>query len=431
MLAVKITDLSKKFRIYLDKAPNLKERAIFWDRNRTEDFWALRDINAQIGHGTTVGLIGRNGSGKSTLLKVISRILYPTSGSLEVNGRVSTLLELGAGFHPDYTGRENIFLNASILGFSRREIKEQLDSIIAFAELGDFIDNPVRNYSSGMYMRLGFSVAVHVQPDILLVDEVMAVGDLAFQKKCLEKIGEFRSQGKTIIFVTHDMSLAQRICDEVIWLENGALVASGKARDVVNKYLDLVANREEERMLHEHKQAISKDEMQTLEINEVEKQDNNAQQDSKNVTLEDKPNRWGNKMVEITAVIMRNREGIESYSYECEQPATIIIDYIMHQETQNIVFGIGIFRNDGVHCYGTNTDIDHFEIGAYPSVGTLECRIQNLQLLEGRYRLDVAVHGKEGIPYDYWTKCLEFSVITRNKDSGVSRLEHQWEIKKA
>ncbi len=430
MFAVKVTDLSKRFRIYLDKAPSLKERAIFWDRNRTEDFWALRDINLQIQQGTTVGLIGRNGSGKSTLLKVISRILYPTSGSLEVNGRVSTLLELGAGFHPDYTGRENIFLNASILGFSRREIKDKLDSIIAFAELGDFIDNPVRNYSSGMYMRLGFSVAVHVEPDILLVDEVMAVGDLGFQKKCAEKISEFRSRGKTIIFVTHDMSLAQRICDELIWLENGALVANGKARDVVNQYLDLVAAREEERMLYEHQQAVSKEKTQTIEINEVEKQDH-AQQDSKNVAQKDKPDRWGNNMVEITAVRMRNQEGIESYSYECGQSATIIIDYIMHQKTQNIVFGIGIFRNDDIHCYGTNTDIDHFEVDAFPSAGTLECSIQNLHLLEGRYRLDVAVCGKEGIPYDYWTKCLEISVFTRYKDSGVSRLEHQWELKKA
>jgi ABC-2 type transport system ATP-binding protein len=234
--AVEITDLSKKFRIYHDKANNLKERAIFWNRNKADDFWALRDINLSISKGTTVGLIGRNGSGKSTLLKIISRILYPTDGQVRVNGRVSTLLELGAGFHPDYTGRENIFLNASILGFSRKDIKEQLDDIIAFADLGDFIDNPVRNYSTGMYMRLGFSVAVHVKPDILLVDEVLAVGDLAFQDKCMQKIKEMQQRGVTIIFVSHAPKQVEKLCDHAVWLDSGEVRMQGPAPGVTNSY---------------------------------------------------------------------------------------------------------------------------------------------------------------------------------------------------
>jgi ABC-2 type transport system ATP-binding protein len=234
--AVEITDLSKRFRIYHDKANNLKERAIFWNRNKADDFWALRDINLTISRGTTVGLIGRNGSGKSTLLKIISRILYPTDGQVRVNGRVSTLLELGAGFHPDYTGRENIFLNASILGFSRKDIKEQLDNIIAFAELGDFIDNPVRNYSTGMYMRLGFSVAVHVKPDILLVDEVLAVGDLAFQDKCMQRIREMQQRGVTIIFVSHSPKQVEKLCDHAVWLDSGQVRMQGPASGVTNSY---------------------------------------------------------------------------------------------------------------------------------------------------------------------------------------------------
>jgi ABC-type polysaccharide/polyol phosphate transport system ATPase subunit len=233
---VEIIDLSKKFRIYHDKSNYLKERAIFWNRNKADDFWALRGINLSIARGTTVGLIGRNGSGKSTLLKIISRILYPTSGQVKVNGRVSTLLELGAGFHPDYTGRENIFLNASILGFSRKDIREQLDDIIAFAELGDFIDNPVRNYSSGMYMRLGFSVAVHVQPDILLVDEVLAVGDLAFQDKCMQKIREMQQRGVTIIFVTHTPNQVVKLCNYAVWLDNGEVQMQGPAAGVASSY---------------------------------------------------------------------------------------------------------------------------------------------------------------------------------------------------
>jgi ABC-2 type transport system ATP-binding protein len=234
--AVEITDLSKKFRIYHDKANYLKERAIFWNRNRADDFWALRDINLSIPKGTTVGLIGRNGSGKSTLLKIISRILYPTDGQVRVNGRVSTLLELGAGFHADYTGRENIFLNASILGFSRKDIKEQLDDIIAFAELGDFIDNPVRNYSTGMYMRLGFAVAVHVKPDILLVDEVLAVGDLAFQDKCLDRIKEMQQRGVTIIFVSHSPKQVEKLCDHAVWLDSGEVRMQGPAAGVTDSY---------------------------------------------------------------------------------------------------------------------------------------------------------------------------------------------------
>jgi ABC-2 type transport system ATP-binding protein len=183
-----------------------------------------------------VGLIGRNGSGKSTLLKIISRILYPTHGQVMVNGRVSTLLELGAGFHPDYTGRENIFLNASILGFSRKDIKEQLDDIIAFAELGDFIDNPVRNYSTGMYMRLGFSVAVHVKPDILLVDEVLAVGDLAFQDKCMQRIREMQQRGVTIIFVSHAPKQVEKLCDHAVWLDSGEVRMQGPAPGVTKSY---------------------------------------------------------------------------------------------------------------------------------------------------------------------------------------------------
>lgn len=240
MIAVEVVDLWKKFRIYHERVLSLKERVIFWGRQKTEDFWALKGVNLTVPKGTTVGLIGRNGSGKSTLLKIISRILYPTKGEVRVNGRVSTLLELGAGFHPDFTGRENIFLNASILGLTRKEIKERLDEIIAFAELGGFIDNPVRNYSSGMYMRLGFAVAVHVNPDILLVDEVLAVGDLAFQEKCLAKIRELQNRGATIILVTHAPKQVEELCHHAVWLDRGEIRMQGPAREVARAYAEFV-----------------------------------------------------------------------------------------------------------------------------------------------------------------------------------------------
>jgi len=239
-IAIEIRDLWKKFRLYHNKAYSLKERVLFWRQTAVEDFWALKGVNLSIPRGSTVGLVGRNGSGKSTLLKIISRILYPTKGEVRVHGRVSTLLELGAGFHPDFTGRENIFLNASILGLTRREIKERLGDIIAFSELSDFIDNPVRNYSSGMYMRLGFAVAVHVDPEILLVDEVLAVGDLAFQEKCLAKIRELQRRGTTIVFVTHSPEQVQDLCDTAVWLDQGEIRMTGNAKEVAEAYKEFM-----------------------------------------------------------------------------------------------------------------------------------------------------------------------------------------------
>jgi lipopolysaccharide transport system ATP-binding protein len=238
MNAVEVRELWKGFRHYQDKAPGLKERVIFWGRERVDIFWALKDINLEIPQGSTIGLIGRNGSGKSTLLKTISRILYPNKGQIKVKGRISTLLELGAGFHPDFTGRENVYLNASILGLSHSQIEERFDSIVAFSELENFIDDPVRNYSSGMYMRLGFAVAVHTDPDILLIDEVLAVGDMAFQEKCMQKIREIQAQGKTIIFVTHSPKQVVELCDQAVWLENGEVKMKGEAKWVTDAFVE-------------------------------------------------------------------------------------------------------------------------------------------------------------------------------------------------
>ena len=237
---VEVANIWKKFYIYQDQAKSLKERIIFWGRQRTEEFWALKNISLTVPKGATMGIMGRNGSGKSTLLKLISRILYPTKGEVRIKGKLSTLLELGAGFHPDFTGRENIYLNASILGFTKKEIKERLNEIIEFAELGDFIDNPVRNYSSGMYMRLGFAVAVHVDPDILLIDEVLSVGDLAFQEKCLARIQDMQKRGKTIILVTHAPKQVEELCNIAVWLDQGEAKLQGPAQEVAQAYKEFI-----------------------------------------------------------------------------------------------------------------------------------------------------------------------------------------------
>lgn len=240
MSAIEVDHVSKRFSIRYDRAMGLKERVIFWGRERVDQFWALRDVTLKVEQGAALGLIGRNGSGKSTLLKLMSRIMYPDGGTIRVRGRVSSLLELGAGFHQDFTGRENIYLNASILGLSRPEIRAKMSDIIEFSEVGEFIDNPVRNYSSGMFMRLGFSVAVHVDPEILLIDEVLAVGDVGFQQKCLRRIADLRRRGVTIVLVSHSPGQVQEICDTAVWLHEGEVRAEGSADRVTEAYLEFM-----------------------------------------------------------------------------------------------------------------------------------------------------------------------------------------------
>ncbi|MFF2089465.1 ATP-binding cassette domain-containing protein [Paenibacillus sp. NPDC058174] len=242
--AVEIRHLYKKFNMHSGKNNTLKGRIFSSESPSEKEKWVLSDINLELSPGSSLALIGKNGSGKSTLLKLICRILHPTSGEVKVNGKIATLLELGAGFHPDFTGRENIFFNGSILGFTRKEIQAKLDSIIAFSELEQYIDMPVRNYSSGMYMRLGFSVAIHLEPDILLMDEILAVGDIEFQKKCMNEILRLKSEGKTIVFVSHSGPQAQQICDQAIWLEDGRIKMSGASYEVVAAYEKNSANGE-------------------------------------------------------------------------------------------------------------------------------------------------------------------------------------------
>lgn len=235
--AIEIKDMSKDFIIYADKANTLKERIIRFSNNKKEVRHILKNINLKINKGETVALIGVNGSGKSTLLKLITKIIYPTSGSIKVNGKLASLLELGAGFHPDFSGRENIYFNASIFGLSKEEIDARLDKIIEFSELGDFIDTPVRTYSSGMYMRLAFSVAINVDADIILIDEILAVGDQRFQEKCMNKMLELKKLGKTMVFVSHSKSAVEFLCDRAVWLNDGVIQKDGKTKNVLEEYV--------------------------------------------------------------------------------------------------------------------------------------------------------------------------------------------------
>lgn len=235
--AIKVTDMTKKFKIYSDKPSTLKERLVFWKKNKTEERIVLKNINLKIKKGETVALIGTNGSGKSTLLKLMTKIIYPTEGKIITEGKLTSLLELGAGFHPDFTGRENIYFNASIFGLTKKEIDKRIDDIIKFSELEDFIDNPIRTYSSGMYMRLAFSVAINVDAEILLIDEILAVGDQHFQEKCFAKLEELKESDKTIVIVTHSLEAVNKICNRAIWIRDGKIKLDGTPNKVITKYL--------------------------------------------------------------------------------------------------------------------------------------------------------------------------------------------------
>ncbi|HEX2482332.1 MAG TPA: ABC transporter ATP-binding protein, partial [Methylomirabilota bacterium] len=369
-----------------------------------EEMWALRNVSLELVRGRMVGIVGSNGSGKSTLLKLIGGILKPTSGTVSVTGRLSALIELGAGFHPEFTGRENVFINGVLLGLSRAEIRERFDEIVAFAGLSPYIDNPVKTYSSGMYMRLGFAIAVTVDPDILLIDEVLAVGDESFQHKCVSKIQEFKGRGKTIVLVTHDLGSVERLCDEAVWLEGGRLMARGGPREIIDRYLGQVAQEEAAVLDAAHEQAE-----EALSAGTAQ--------------------RWGSREIEITAVRLTDQAGHERYLYETGEACTIRLAFRAQRPIEDPVFGIGIFRKDGVCCYGTNTAIDGLAVSKLAGSGEVAVRIGRLELVEGEYLLDVAAHARDGHPYDYHSRLYTLAVRSRTKDTGVARLAHDWEIR--
>jgi ABC-type polysaccharide/polyol phosphate transport system ATPase subunit len=410
-VAVALRDVSKRFRLHRGRqVSTVKDLFVHLFAGghgsgllSGEELWALRDVTLDLHRGRMVGIIGSNGSGKSTLLKVLGGILKPTAGQVSVRGRVSALIELGAGFHPEFTGRENIYVNGVLLGLSRAEVRARFDEIVAFAGLEPFVDNPVKTYSSGMYMRLGFAIAVTVDPDILLIDEVLAVGDEAFQHRCVGKIQEFKARGKTIVLVSHDLSSIERLCDEAIWLDGGRLHARGETREVVGQYLDHVAREEARALGIEHAEAEAAARAGTAA-------------------------RWGTREVELTRVQLQDREGVERYLFETGEPCTLRLTFRAHRPIEDPVFGIGLYRKDGVACYGTNTAVDGLALGKVDGEGEVLVDIERLDLVEGEYLLDVAVHARDGHPYDYHSRLYAFSMRSRVRDTGVARLPHRWRI---
>lgn len=435
--------LKKSFRVYSDKSQTLKERVIH--RNRTKFFvhQVLDGIDLNIHKGETVALIGQNGSGKSTLLKLLTGIIYPDTGTISIQGKISSLLELGAGFHPDFSGRENIYNNASIFGLSKKEIDRRYDKIVAFSELEEYIDNPVRTYSSGMYMRLAFSVAINVNADVLLVDEILAVGDANFQKKCLDMIRSLKRKGTTIVIVTHDMGAVERICDRAVWLVDGKIRQQGRPREIIDEYLmdmdekaDEIARREQEREEairlaelegrsavsdeHDGEQDVTLVQIHQDELEEagIEEYDENGQK-----------NRWGNGDLVISKVDIRDGNGQSVTMITAGQPLTVSLQYEAVRPIESLAFGIGIKNANGDVCIATNSDIRHASIET-PSVGeraVMNIRLAACDLAKGTYFLDVAAHSLEGLPYDYRREKNSFLVSNPYTDVGIYAPEIRFE----
>jgi len=359
---------------------------------------ALKDVSFVVDRGEAFGIIGRNGSGKSTLLKIISGILKPTSGTVRVNGRVAALIELGAGFHPEITGRENIVINGIMLGLTRSEIDKRFDAIVEFSGIRDFIDQPVKTYSSGMYVRLGFAVAVHVDPEILLIDEVLAVGDEEFSQKCIAKIQEMKYRGVTLLFVTHQLDQVRNLCDRALWLDHGMTEAIGDPVRVVDHYLQEVSG--------------------TVA----------APVTTAAATPKDEEERWGSGEVVLRRVALTDEKGHELVALGAGSSVAIEMDVEVRVPQDDFVFGVGIYHADGSCVYGTNTDLEGLMPLRLDGNGRVRFVMPSLDLVAGTYRIDAAAHTRNGRAFDYRRGVLRFVVGSRVHDIGIYRPKHQWKF---
>jgi ABC-type polysaccharide/polyol phosphate transport system ATPase subunit len=432
--AIEITNASKVYRRHGHRKQfatlksALLSRSLVRDLNPEETFSALKNVTVNVPKGQTLGVIGRNGSGKSTLLKLVAGIAKPTTGTVKVEGRISALIELGAGFHPEISGRENVFINGIMLGLTKREITRRFDEIVEFAEMQEFIDAPVKNYSSGMYMRLGFAVAIHVDPDVLLVDEVLAVGDEGFTHKCLDKFAEFKRRGKTILLVTHSLGLVEKFCDEALWMDAGRMKVQGDPKRVVGAYVTDVERSEEQQLAagdakaRDAAIAVSPDEPSSAVLPDHPIETAEAPADMFRAT----EGRWGSREIEITAVELLGADGTAGHVFHTGQPFAVRVTLRAPVAMDDFVIGIGLFNAEGVCCYGTNTSLEAFKSVRVLGTGDVTFSIERLDLVEGTYKLDVAVHKLDGYPYDYHRLLYTFRVKSRTKDVGIYRPAHAW-----
>jgi ABC-type polysaccharide/polyol phosphate transport system ATPase subunit len=434
MNAIELVDVSKVYRRFSHRRQfatlksALLSRSLIRNLRPDETFPAVRNVSFSVPRGQTLGVIGRNGSGKSTTLKLVAGITKPTSGTVTVSGRISALIELGAGFHPEISGRENVFINGIMLGLTKREITRRFDEIVEFAEMQEFIDAPVKTYSSGMYMRLGFAVAIHVDPDVLLVDEVLAVGDEGFTHKCLDKFGEFKRRGKTILLVTHSLGLVEKFCDQALWMDGGRMKLQGDPKRVVGAYITDVEKSEERQLAagdakaKEAAIAVSPDEPASAVLPDHPIETAGAPADMFRAT----EGRWGSREIEITSVELIGSDGSAGHVFHSGNPLSVRVRLRAPVAMDDFVLGIGIFNAEGVCCYGTNTDLEQLKAVRILGDADATFSVERLDLVEGTYKLDVAVHKQDGYPYDYHRLLYTFRVKSRTKDVGIYRPPHNW-----
>ena len=407
--AIGMERVSKSYRLWGRKSQfaTLKSALLKRDLKLTPEtsVLALKSISFVVDRGEAFGIIGRNGSGKSTLLKIISGILKPTSGIVRVNGRIAALIELGAGFHPEITGRENIVINGIMLGLSKREIEKRFDRIVEFSGIGEFIDQPVKTYSSGMYVRLGFAVAVHVDPEILLIDEVLAVGDEEFSQKCIAKIQEMKYRGVTLLFVTHQLDQVRNLCDRALWLDHGAAAAIGDPARVVDDYLQEVSG-----IVGPPPPAAAAEGSEPTPKEPSEEE------------------RWGSGEVVLKRVALVDDKGRELVAVGAGSPVTVEMDVTVRVPQDDFVFGVGIYHADGTCVYGTNTDLEGLMPQRLDGNGRVRFAMPSLELVAGTYRIDAAVHTRNGRAFDYRRGVMRFVVGSRVHDIGVYRPSHQWKF---
>lgn len=405
-----VQNLSKQFPRYRTDRPRTFQEAVLKGLHGVrpaEWFWALGDVSFRIASGRVVGIIGANGAGKSTLLRLIGGVGRPDRGRVKVNGRIGALLDLGAGFHPDLTGRENVFINGVISGLTRREVEQRFEEIVAFAELEEFIDNPLRTYSSGMQMRLGFAVAAHIEPEILLIDEVLAVGDIAFQQKCLDRITQFKAEGCTILLVSHDTSSVRQLCDEVIWLRRGQLVAHGPADVVVDQYVAEMTV-ETKRRTPADRPPVHTPAGTELKVNE---------------------NRFGSLEVEIVAVHLLDAIGLPVTELEAGDSLRVELEYQAAEPIDAPIFGVTISAEDGFICYDTSTAGANLTLPMIQGRGRISLQLDRLDLNGGSYYVDVGVYERDwAYAYDYHWHVYPLHIQRNGGDKGILRPPHHWEL---
>ncbi|OFW38383.1 MAG: hypothetical protein A3J29_13945 [Acidobacteria bacterium RIFCSPLOWO2_12_FULL_67_14b] len=442
--AIDVVNVSKVYRRYARRKQfatlksALLDGSLIGDLKPEETFPALRGVSFSVPKGCTYGVIGRNGSGKSTLLKCVAGITRPTEGRIHVDGRISALIELGAGFHPEISGRENIFINGIMLGLTKKEILRRFDEIVEFAEMRDFIDAPVKTYSSGMYMRLGFAVAIHVDPEVLLVDEVLAVGDQGFTHKCLDKFSEFRRRNKSILLVTHSLDLVEKFCDEAHWLDHGKTKGEGDPKRVVAAYVIDVEDSEENDLAKAESARVaasaSAPATTTSEQEQVARNFSSAEAEGPENPVDDGPKdgfksaegRWGTREIEITGVSITGPDGEAGHVFQSGDAVQVRMEVKAGETITDFVFGLGLFNADGVCIYGTNTNLEEFQPTEITGEAVVTFTIDHLDLVEGTYRLDLAAHKADGYPYDYHRLLYTFRVKSRVRDVGIYRPDHKW-----